>query len=1597
MVFSYAWGDVHIVTYNGLMYDFQGEGEFTLAKSRIPGDSFDIQMRLQPWSAGASVTVITQVAVSVGTDKVTFDQSRPDTVFVDGNPSTISAANPTVNLNGGSLTQIDTSTWQVKWDTGEEATITGWGKFFNISDGIPLSEPNKVGGLQGQDAGAANDFQLSDGTVLQQPLPASELYGEFANSWRVAQNTSLFDYLPGQDTNTFTDLNFPGDVVKLTDLPANVVAPATDTVAKAGISDVGIAQAAQLDYIATGDPTFVEAAQQVQTLVTNTTPVNTPNDLPTVPAVGVQANPVGYIEATSGPTTTTFNAYLTRSSANDIVVNYTVIAAGAGFADAATFGGTLPSGSVTIAAGATLVPFTIDLPANALGTSPEEKLEVQVTAPGGSPVFAPQAIASINNNTAEPGVAPIPHLLKLTNVGTLTEVSPTAYTLNLGTLTQGQTVAQVQLGIANQASAPADSLSGTFGAPTGTGFLVVGNSLPGAIIAGHQYDGLYVAPQTTTAGPNTETLVFNATDVNGSGFVAPLSPITLTITDTVVPTGVGQLNTPQTIVFQNVHVGTAESQSLNVSNTGAAPISVAVSASNPIIAQGSIASLAAGVTDTTDLSVGVDTSNAGAQSGIVNVNFGATAPQIDVFGDVFRLASGTVAPVSAFLHVGDTGTIALDISNTATADGFSENLLGTLASFTGNLGIAAGGPTGEIAAGSSDTSSLLLDFSTSQSGTISGTATVDLTSDGGTGTGSIDGLGTTAMTPQVVPVAVTIDNFATAEFENLSAIGSFSQSGTAYSLDLGTVAQGSGTLAVALGVLNAATGLADALSGSLTVAGSSAFTNGGTEALSGLGAGQADTAPVVTLNTDNAGTFSETITLAATGSNGSGFSGALPDQVLTITGTVAALTFAPAAASVSPASPINLGNVHIGDAADQTLSISNTATAGAASLDGSVKSQSGDASGTGTFTGLAPGAAASTAISVGIDTSTVGAKSGGVSLAFVSDDGAGGVAGLPDQAISVLGTVYRKADATLVPISEIVHVGDPGTAKISVSNNSTPDGFSESLIAALLGGSSGIGIATPGATADIVAGASDTSSLGISFSTAQAGTIAGTATVGLTSDGGSGANSIDGLGQSALPDQSVAVNITVDNFANSEITSDGNLTSIGTNSFKLDLGSTLQGSAALLANLSSLNDVVGPADSLSGTAMTSGDTAFSNTGFGALGTVGAGALLALGTVALSTSTAGVFTETVTLTPTDSNTSGFSEALAPQTVTVVGTIEPAATALGDVHMMTFDGLRYDFQAVGSYILTRSTAPGDRFEIQMQTAADAANNAASFNVLEAAQVGSDVVTFGIHRDATVWLNGKPDTALSAAAPVQTLDGGTLTRLSETSFQLDWATGQSVTVTDQGPYLDSSVTLGTAPGGVEGLLGTANGNTADDFQLPNGTVLQQPLSDQVICDTLGGAWSVTPANSLLGDTTATSAADPTIAPVTAVTLGTEAAQFVHASSAAGPSIVLASAKDQVLSAASGASVLSDVGGFGATFQGTLAQFARVLLTGLSAKDLIDITDLGSTHAMASYTGPGDAGVLNVSNATQNGELHLSRQIAGATFRMAADGHGGSVISFH
>ena len=145
----------------------------------------------------------------------------------------------------------------------------------------------------------------------------------------------------------------PADPLTLADLPQNLVNQAAALVAAAGITDPGIAQAAELDYLATGDPSFITAAANIQQQVVATTPGD--GDASTTPAiaVGVMANAASVTEAASGETAVTFTAYLTGAETADTTVDYTVVSPGAGYLGASAFGGTLPSGSVTIAAGQT--------------------------------------------------------------------------------------------------------------------------------------------------------------------------------------------------------------------------------------------------------------------------------------------------------------------------------------------------------------------------------------------------------------------------------------------------------------------------------------------------------------------------------------------------------------------------------------------------------------------------------------------------------------------------------------------------------------------------------------------------------------------------------------------------------------------------------------------------------------------------------------------------------------------------------------------------------------------------------------------------------------------------------------------------------------------------------------------------------------------------------------------------------------------------------------------------------------------------------------------------------------------------------------------
>ena len=216
-------------------------------------------------------------------------------------------------------------------------------------------------------------------------------------------------------------------------------------------------------------------------------------------------------------------------------------------------------------------------------------------------------------------------LAYLGNVGTFSfDQATQTYTLNLGGVTQGAAIVAAEFAVVNAATAPADNLSGTFTPPTGQGFVVTGDNLPTQLGAGEVYQGLYTSVNTADLGANAMSLTFNPTDVNDSGYSAALAPIKLDIVDTVTPPAKPQVNTPTTIIFPNAHVGATDSQHVSVTNTaatGAQSLDVTLTASGNATASGAVSQLAPGATDASHLTVGIDTSSAGALSGSVTENF----------------------------------------------------------------------------------------------------------------------------------------------------------------------------------------------------------------------------------------------------------------------------------------------------------------------------------------------------------------------------------------------------------------------------------------------------------------------------------------------------------------------------------------------------------------------------------------------------------------------------------------------------------------------------------------------------------------------------------------------------------------------------------------------------------------------------------------------------------------------------------------------------------------------------------------------------------------------------------------------------------------
>ncbi|EWM65624.1 LigA protein [Micromonospora sp. M42] len=191
--------------------------------------------------------------------------------------------------------------------------------------------------------------------------------------------------------------------------------------------------------------------------------------------------------------------------------------------------------------------------------------------------------------------------------------------------------------------------------------------------------------------------------------------------------------------------------------------------------------------------------------------------------------------------------------------------------------------------------------------------------------------------------------------------------------------------------------------------------------------------------------------------------------------------------------------------------------------------------------------------------------------------------------------------------------------------------------------------------------------------------------------------------------------------------------------------------------------------------------------------------------------------------------------------------------GDPHLVTFDRVAYDFQAVGEFTLVASTG-GDPLEVQVRQAPMAGTRTASVNSAVAFRVGAHRVALTLTDGGTrVHVDGAP-----LAVPPDRTDlagGGTLTRRpSDTGptdgYDVTWPDGSAAAVDQIGRYgYRILVRLAeTRAGKVRGLLGDFDGDPADDIAPASGAPLAQPVPFGKLYPAYADSWRIAADRSLL-----------------------------------------------------------------------------------------------------------------------------------------------------
>ncbi|MEA1053298.1 choice-of-anchor D domain-containing protein, partial [Lamprobacter modestohalophilus] len=891
--------------------------------------------------------------------------------------------------------------------------------------------------------------------------------------------------------------------------------------------------------------------------------------------------------------------------------------------------------------------------------------------------------------------------IEITGMATsLAEGSATpAGPIDLGNFRVGQAGPSQSFDVANLTTgAGAEKLG--IGTTDATGNFAATNNLGAGLIDGgaSQTNALSAAVNNGQAGVNTGALdiqyTTDGTDID-AGFTAQnvnTQSIALSATGYNMAQGSA---TPDPVTLANQRVGGTESQALTVSNTAPSGtfteglnVEFGANTGEAVNNAGTIGLLAGGGSNNSSMSVGVDTTAAGARTGSVRLNYetdgtgtsGLAAESvgsqtITVSGNVYQVAEGNLNITSlnfGVVQVGESVSQNLSISNIAAGpNGFVEDLNAQFgaASGTGSNLISGSGSISGLVAGATDTSSMEVNVNTASAGTLNGAIAVDYFSAGAVN-GLSNGLGILAVGSQDFGVVGSIETTATVVDRAAPVINN------GQPIVLGNVREGAVSPTAFVSVTNQASGNQQAALDA-TITGNAPITASGS--FDDLGPGATDTNSLqVGMNTATAGAIAGTATIGFVSDAGNLGGGqlTLASQDIQVEGAVYRL----ASPEVDTTQPVVLA-ARVGDAAPtQNISVTNQSLdAFTEGLKADIGSVDAGFTGSGNIDNLAAGGTDTTSLALGLaDTSSSQNISGTVNLDFQST-GAGTTEAadiaVGSEAIQVEGRVYQQAEAQVDTPSVdfgIVHVGDLISAKtVSVTNSALAAALNDTLAGGFLNLPAGP-FDGSGSLTGLEVGQSDNSSLAIGLDTSSAGIF------DLSGDYLQFASQNPDMDDLDLGTFGLDLFAQVNNYANPWFTLDSSLgtQSVSGYDFVVDFGTLLPDFGTLNTLLSFSNNVTGPADLLRGSYDLTGVGApFTTSGFGDFNDLGAGDSVSNLSLAFNTSDLGfgIFQESIGLSAVGFNASGFEESF-DISLTFRGTIrDTAAVSEPRVLLLLLPGL------------------------------------------------------------------------------------------------------------------------------------------------------------------------------------------------------------------------------------------------------------------------------------------------------------------------------------